>query len=60
LLKGDLQIIKMKDLPLETNWNLIWLKSKNLSLVAKSFKKHIDENKEAIIKQHFTWFANIE
>ena len=60
LLKGDLQIIKMKDLPLETNWNLIWLKSKNLSLVAKSFKKHIEENKEAIINQHFTWFTNIE
>ena len=50
----------MKDLPLETNWNLIWFKSKNLSLVAKSFKKHIEENKEAIINQHFTWFTNIE
>jgi DNA-binding transcriptional LysR family regulator len=60
LLNGNLQIIKMKDLPIETNWNLIWLKSKNLSLVAKSFKKHIEENKEAIIKQHFTWFTNID
>ena len=50
----------MKDLPLETNWNLIWLKSKNLSLVAKSFKKHIEENKEAIISEHFSRFANME
>ena len=56
LRNGDLQIIEMTDFPLETNWNLIWLKSKNLSLVAKTFKNHLEENKEKIIKQHFTWF----
>jgi DNA-binding transcriptional LysR family regulator len=60
LRNGDLQIIKMIDFPLETNWNLIWLKSKNLSLVAKSFKKHLEENKENIIKRHFTWFKDVE
>ena len=54
LRNGDLQIIEMTDFPLETNWNLIWLKSKNLSLVAKTFKNHLEENKEKIIKQHFT------
>jgi DNA-binding transcriptional LysR family regulator len=53
LQKGDLQIIEMKDLPIETNWNLIWLKSKNLSAVAKAFKKHIEDNKETIIKNRF-------
>ena len=53
LQKGDLQIIEIKDLPIETNWNLIWLKSKNLSSVAKAFKKHIEDNKEAIIKKRF-------
>ena len=58
LQNGDLQIIEMIDFPLETNWNLIWLKSKNLSLVAKSFKKHLEENKENIIKRHFTWFKD--
>ena len=60
LQNGDLQIIEMIDFPLETNWNLIWLKSKNLSLVAKSFKKHLEENKENIIKRHFTWFKDVE
>jgi DNA-binding transcriptional LysR family regulator len=60
LQNGDLQIIEMTDFPLETNWNLIWLKSKNLSLVAKAFKKHLEENKEKIIKQHFTWFKSVE
>jgi DNA-binding transcriptional LysR family regulator len=53
LQKGDLQIIEIKDLPIETNWNLIWLKSKNLSSVAKAFKKHIEDNKETIIKNRF-------
>ncbi|MDA9340225.1 LysR family transcriptional regulator [Polaribacter sp.] len=60
LQNGDLQIIEMIDFPLETNWNLIWLKSKNLSLVAKSFKNHLEENKEKIIKQHFNWFKDIK
>lgn len=58
LQNGDLQILKIKDLPLETNWNLIWLKSKNLSSVSKAFKKHIEENQEEIINQHFNWFLN--
>ena len=58
LQNGDLQILKIKDLPIETNWNLIWLKSKNLSLVAKAFKKHITQNKEAIIQKQFSWFLD--
>ena len=60
LQNGDLQIIEMIDFPLETNWNLIWLKSKNLSLAAKAFKKHLEEHKDNIIKQHFTWFKSVE
>jgi DNA-binding transcriptional LysR family regulator len=60
LRNGELQIVQMKGFPLETNWNLIWLKSKNLSLVAKAFKSHIEKNKKAIIKQHFSWFNSIK
>jgi DNA-binding transcriptional LysR family regulator len=56
--KGELQILEIKNLPIETNWNLIWLKSKNLSLVAKAFKDHIETHKEEIIKKHFAWFSN--
>jgi DNA-binding transcriptional LysR family regulator len=58
LQNGELQIIKSKDLPIETNWNLIWLKSKNLSMVAKAFKNHVKENKEIIIKRNFSWYLN--
>jgi DNA-binding transcriptional LysR family regulator len=58
LQNGELKIIKMKDLPIMTNWNLIWLKSKNLSMVAKAFKNHVAENKETIAKSGFSWYLN--
>ena len=57
LQKGDLKILDISDLPIETNWHLIWLKSKNLSSVAKAFKKHIEENKESIINNQFDWLS---
>ncbi|MGK0323114.1 MAG: DNA-binding transcriptional LysR family regulator, partial [Psychroserpens sp.] len=55
---GDLQIIPMKGLPLITNWNLIWLKSKNLSSIAKHFVEHIHESKAKITETHFNWLNN--
>lgn len=54
----ELQIIPAKDLPIETNWNLIWLSSKRLSPVAKAFVEHINTNIDTIIKEHFGWFEN--
>jgi DNA-binding transcriptional LysR family regulator len=53
---GDLQVIPVKNLPLVTEWNLIWLSSKNLSSIAKHFVDHINENKSKIIDTHFEWF----
>ncbi|MFD2726833.1 LysR family transcriptional regulator [Hyunsoonleella rubra] len=55
---GDLQIIPVKGLPIVTNWNLIWLSSKNMSTIAKALIEHIEENKEAITKKHFHWLDN--
>lgn len=55
---GELQILDVKNLPLETNWNLIWLKTKNLSTVAKAFKKHIEEEQQIITAKHFSWVFN--
>jgi len=54
---GDLQVIPVKDLPIITNWNLIWLRSKNLSTVAKHFVEHINEHKDTIMETHFDWFT---
>lgn len=55
LANGDLQIIPVKGLPIVTNWNLIWLSSKNMSTIAKSLIEHIKTNKEKVIKENFEW-----
>lgn len=55
LQQGDLRIIPMKGLPMVTNWNLIWLKSKNLSPTALAFLEHLKAEKDEIIRQHFSW-----
>jgi len=55
---GDLQIIPVAGLPIVTNWNLIWLSSKNLSNIAKEMIIHITENKKSVIDKHFKWLEN--
>jgi DNA-binding transcriptional LysR family regulator len=52
----DLQIIQAKGLPIESHWNLIWLKSKNQSVVVKAFINYVQEHKADLIKEHFGWF----
>jgi DNA-binding transcriptional LysR family regulator len=58
LINGDLHIIPVKGLPIKSNWNLIWLKQKNHSPVAKAFKEYILENKDKIIQEKFSWFTD--
>lgn len=52
---GDLQIISVKGLPIQSNWNLIWLKGKKFSPVADAYLKFIQEEKTRIIEQKFNW-----
>lgn len=52
---GDLQIIPVKGLPIQSNWNLIWLKGKKFSPVANAYLKFIQEEKLRIIDQKFNW-----
>lgn len=56
LLNNELQIIPLKGLPLETNWNLIWHKQKSLSPVAKAYLAFVKENKSKIIDNKFKWY----
>ncbi len=51
----DLQIVPVKGLPINTVWNLIWLKSKNLSPAALAYLDFINLEKERIINQKFAW-----
>ncbi len=56
LQNGDLQVIPIKDLPMVSHWNLVWLSSKNMSYISKAFIEHINTNKAKIMKDHFEWF----
>jgi len=53
----ELEIIDLHELPLVTDWNLIWLKSKSLSPAAAAYLEYIEEKKEEIIQRHFSWYA---
>lgn len=54
----DLHIIPVKGLPINSTWNLIWLQSKKLSPAAKAYLEFINSNKEAIIKEKFSWIRD--
>lgn len=56
LTQGDVTIIPVKAMPIESSWNLIWLKSKKFSPPAKAFLEYILTNKDDIIQRHFSWF----
>lgn len=54
---GELEIIELNGLPIATDWNLIWLKSKRLSPAATAYLVYIEDKKDEIIKTHFSWYA---
>ncbi len=56
LKNGDLQIIPFKGLPITTNWNLVWQKSKNLSPTANAYLEFIRNEKQRIIEENFNWY----
>ena len=43
LKNGSLQIIPVQGLPIQSTWNLIWLKNKNLSPVASAYLTYLEE-----------------
>ena len=55
LVNKQLQIIPTKGLPLKTTWNLVWLKEKKLSPVAKAFIQELAQEKQSIIQENFSW-----
>lgn len=52
----DLQIIPVQGFPIQSTWNIIWLKNRKFSPVANEFLKYIKNEKEEIIQQKFDWF----
>ena len=60
LQSGTLQIIKRKDLPIITEWRLIWLKNRRLTPAAEAYLKFIREEKAQILQEYFQWYVNFE
>lgn len=60
LLRGDLQIIPSKGLPIKTQWRLIWLKNKSLSPVAKEYISFVKNEKERILRTYFQWYRDFK
>lgn len=58
LKNNDVQIIPVKGLPIQTKWNVVWLKSKKLSPTAKAFLEFLKANKEKIIEDNFEWIES--
>ena len=54
----ELQIIQVKGLPICTEWNLIWLKTKNLSPVAEAYLEFLNAEKDRIMNDKFSWSTN--
>ncbi len=58
LSNDELEIIPFDGLPINTQWNLIWQKEKQLSPIASKFVEYLKENKAEIIKKNFEWYEN--
>lgn len=56
LVNKDLTIIKVKGLPIVTNWHLTWRKNKSFSPIADAYLKYVRSHKDEIIKSKFNWY----
>lgn len=59
LKQQEIIILPVAGLPLVENWRLIWLKQKQMSIVARDFLKYIQQNKKEIYQSHFLWMEFI-
>ena len=55
IVTGELIIIPQRNLPITTNWNLVWLQKKKLSPVAEAFLEYVNTDKERVMQTHFQW-----
>ncbi|MDH4091559.1 MAG: LysR family transcriptional regulator [Cyclobacteriaceae bacterium] len=56
LLNQEIHIIPSPGLPIQTDWQLIWLTGKKLSPVSQAFLEYIRTEKQNILDRHFGWY----
>ncbi|MEP1094145.1 MAG: LysR family transcriptional regulator [Cyclobacteriaceae bacterium] len=60
VINKDLRVVKMKGLPIITNWNLIWRKDKSFSPVANAYLEYVRSEKDQIMSDNFAWYESEE
>ena len=55
---GSLKIFQIDELPIVTSWRIIWLKGKKFSPVSKAFLEFLQNEKQSIKENHFSWISN--
>jgi hypothetical protein len=58
LLNGEIHIIPTPDLPIVTEWRLVWLKGKKLSPVSQAYLDYLRAEKQHLTEKHFAWYLN--
>lgn len=56
LLNKEIHILEADDLPMKTEWRLIWLKGKKLSPVSEAYLEFLRSEKDSILKANFDWY----
>lgn len=55
LKNGDLEIIPVGGFPINSTWQIIWMKGKKFSPAATSYLDYLKKEKKKIIKENFEW-----
>lgn len=55
IINKQLCIIPIRNLPITSEWNLVWTKGKRMFPAAKAFIDYLEREKDQIIKTHFAW-----
>jgi DNA-binding transcriptional LysR family regulator len=58
LINEEMYILPAPDLPIQTQWRLIWLRGKKLSPVSQAFLEFIRAEKQNILKKSFEWYLS--
>ncbi len=58
LVSNQLYVLDSPDLPIKTEWRLIWLKGKKLSPISQAYLEFIRSEKQHILENNFNWYLN--
>ena len=59
LVSNQLFVLDSPDLPIKTEWRLIWLKGKKLSPISQAFLEFIRTEKQKILDDNFSWYFDM-